>query len=604
LNKPTRDGQQAGDAPSQTQQPAGAARQDRGKETAEHEEANVVAGENVLPVGAVEGESLGEQQTARRQKHEGSTGKFAFLVGAGILLSRIVGLIRLRVFAYYFGNSAAKDAFDAAFRIPNFLQNVFGEGALSASFIPVYAGLLARDDDKEATHVASAVLSLLALATSLLVLLGVLLTPALIHIIAPGFADERKDLTIRLVRILFPGAGLLVMSAWCLGVLNSHRRFFLSYTAPVIWNVTIIASLLWSGGRVHKLGQVQLGEFQFELAVVAAWASVIGSALQFTVQLPTVLKLVKGLRPVLDTTSKSVRTVIRNFFPVFFSRGVVQISAYVDSLLASLLPVGAVSALNFTQSLYTLPVSLFGMSVSAAELPAMSSAMGSADEIKVQLQRRLDSGLRQIAFFIVPSAMGFLALGDVMAGVLFQTGKFERADTLYVWGILAGSTIGLLASTLGRLYASTYYALHDTRTPLRYAIIRVILTTGLGYLCAIPLPRLLGIDQRWGVAGLTASAGVAGWVEFLLLRRTLNRRIGQTGLPLSFMARLWAAALLGAAAAWGIKLLLGERHPAIVAALVLVPYGLIYFGITHAMKLPEAQTVVGRFTRLLKRRRR
>ncbi|MBD0327686.1 MAG: murein biosynthesis integral membrane protein MurJ, partial [Pyrinomonadaceae bacterium] len=422
---------------------------------------------------------MGEQQTARRQKHQGSTGKFAFLVGAGILLSRIVGLVRLRVFAYYFGNSAAKDAFDAAFRIPNFLQNVFGEGALSASFIPVYAGLLARDDEKKATHVASAVLSLLALVTSVLVLAGVLLTPYLIDAIAPGFEGEKRELTIKLVKILFPGAGLLVLSAWCLGVLNSHRRFFLSYTAPVIWNVTIIASLIWSGGRVHELDEARLGPFQFGLAETAAWASVIGSALQFGIQLPTVLKLVKGLRPVIDTTTESVRRVVRNFFPVFFSRGVVQISAYVDSLLASLLPTGAVSALNFTQSLYTLPVSLFGMSVSAAELPAMSSAIGSEGEVMAQLRKRLDAGLRQIAFLIIPSAVGFLALGDVMAGVLYQTGEFKRADTLYVWGILAGSALGLLPATLGRLYASTYYALHDTRTPLRYAIVHVLLATVL-----------------------------------------------------------------------------------------------------------------------------
>jgi putative peptidoglycan lipid II flippase len=605
LSEPTRDGQPPDEAASGDRpQAAGEARRPSTiEETTEHEDAGVVAGETNVPVGAVEGESLGEQQTARRRRHEGSTGKFAFLVGAGILLSRIVGLIRLRVFAYYFGNSAAKDAFDAAFRIPNFLQNVFGEGALSASFIPVYAGLLARDDDKEATRVASAVLSLLALVTSLLVLAGVLLTPYLIDAIAPGFNGEKRELTIRLVKILFPGAGLLVLSAWCLGVLNSHRRFFLSYTAPVIWNVTIIASLLWSGGRIHQTDPARLEQFQFGLAEIAAWASVVGSALQFGVQLPTVLRLVKGLRPVLDTASKSVRTVVRNFFPVFFSRGVVQISAYVDSLLASLLPTGAVSALNFTQSLYTLPVSLFGMSVSAAELPAMSSASGTPDEINVQLRRRLNAGLRQIAFFIVPSAMGFLALGDVMAGVLFQTGEFKRGDTIYVWGILAGSTIGLLASTLGRLYASTYYALHDTRTPLLYAVIRVILTTGLGYLCAIPLPPLLGIEARWGVAGLTASAGLAGWVEFILLRRSLNRRIGTTGLPVSFMAKLWLGAAVGAGVAWAIKLLLGARHPAIIAALVLIPYGLVYFGVTSAMRLPEAQTVVGRFTRLLKRRR-
>jgi len=169
-------------------------------------------------------------------------------VGSGILLSRIAGLIRERVFAHYFGNSDAADAFKAALRIPNFLQNLFGEGVLSASFIPVYAGLLAREDDEEAQRTAGAVAGLLALSTSILVLIGVLATPYLIDLIAPGFHGEKRELTIRIVRILFPGAGLLVFSAWCLGVLNSHRRFFLSYIAPVIWNAAMIATL-WRFGR-------------------------------------------------------------------------------------------------------------------------------------------------------------------------------------------------------------------------------------------------------------------------------------------------------------------------------------------------------------------
>ncbi|HEX8424452.1 MAG TPA: lipid II flippase MurJ, partial [Pyrinomonadaceae bacterium] len=204
----------------------------------ERQDAGVIAGETLPTIGATTGEFPGEQVDAAREREtENATGKYAFLVGAGILLSRIVGLIRQRVFAYYFGNSAAKDAFDAAFKIPNFLQNVFGEGALSASFIPVYANLLARKDEREAGRVAGAIFALLALITSLLVLLGVLTTPYLISLIAYGFEGERRELTIRLVKIFFPGAGLLVLSAWCLGVLNSHRRFFLSYTAPVIWNL-------------------------------------------------------------------------------------------------------------------------------------------------------------------------------------------------------------------------------------------------------------------------------------------------------------------------------------------------------------------------------
>ncbi|MEP6818182.1 MAG: murein biosynthesis integral membrane protein MurJ [bacterium] len=551
-----------------------------------HDEASSIAGETVEQVGAAGGETPPAVPEAKVEK---STGRSAFMVGSGILISRIVGLARQRVFAHYFGTSAAGDAFSAAFRIPNFLQNIFGEGALSASFIPVYAKLLAHDDEKEAAHVANAVLGLLALAISLIVLTGVLTTPYLITAIAPGFHGETRELTIRLVRILFPGAGLLVLSAWCLGVLNSHHRFFISYTAPVAWNLAMIVSLIVFGRRVG----------QFPLAEYVAWGSVIGSALQFGVQWPTVMKLMRRIRPVLDVASEHVRTVVRNFFPVFMSRGVVQISAFVDAVLASLLPVGSVVALTYAQSLYTLPVSLFGMSVSAAELPAMSRAIGSTAEVADVLRGRLDEGLQRIAFFIVPSSMAFLALGDVIAAVLYQTGQFKHEAAIFVWGILAGSTVGLLASTLGRLYSSTYYALHDTRTPLRYAIVRVTLTTVLGYLFALPLPRALGIDPKWGVAGLTASAGVAGWIEFALLRRSMNRRIGRTGLSASYVIKLWIAALLAADVGWTFKLLLGDLHPIPLAAVVLGGYGVAYFAVAYFLELPESRVVISRILRLI-----
>ena len=552
-----------------------------------HDEASSIAGETIEQVGAAGGESPPVVSDAKLEK---STGRSAFLVGSGILISRIVGLIRQRVFAYYFGTSAAADAFNAAFRIPNFLQNVFGEGALSASFIPVYAKLLAQDDDKEARHVAGAVFGLLALVTSLIVLIGVLTTPYFVTIIAGGFQDERRDLTIKLVRIFFPGAGLLVLSAWCLGILNSHHRFFISYTAPVAWNLAIIAALVLFGRRVDL----------FPLAELTAWGSVIGSGLQFGVQLPTVLRLVKRLRPVIDLGNAHVRTVIHSFFPVFMSRGVVQISAFVDAALASFLGQGAVAALGYAQSLYTLPVSLFGMSVSAAELPTMSKALGNTEVVADELRRRLDEGLRRIAFFIIPSSMAFLALGDVIAAVLYQTGKFTHTDAVYVWAILAGSTVGLLASTLGRLYSSTYYALRDTRTPLRYAIIRVVLTTSLGYLSALPLPRALGINPQWGVAGLTASAGVAGWIEFALLRRSLNRRIGRTGLSSSYIIKLWISALLAADIGWALKLTMPNLHPIPMAALVLGVYGISYFGVTFTLDISESRTMLGKVLRVLK----
>jgi putative peptidoglycan lipid II flippase len=517
----------------------------------------------------------------------GNSRRFAFLIGAGIFLSRVAGLIRDRVFAHYFGNSDAADIFKAAFRIPNFLQNLFGEGVLSASFIPVYASLLAKKDEQEARKTAGAVAALLALSTSVLVLLGVLAAPWLIYVIAAGFPPEKREMTVLLVRILFPGAGLLVASAWCLGVLNSHRKFFLSYTAPVLWNLAMIAGMVAFGP----------GRSQNSLVVITAWASVVGSALQVAVQLPMVFKLLGGLQLRLAHQAEHVRTVVRNFFPVFVSRGVVQISAYIDAYLAAWLPTGAVAALSYAQTLYTLPVSLFGMSVSAAELPLMSGAIGEADEVAGVLCSRLNAGLRQITFLVVPSVVGFLVLGDVIVAAIYQSGRFTDADVIYVWGILAGSTVGLLASTLGRLYSSGFYALRDTRTPLRFAVVRVALTCVLGYLSALPLPRLLGIEPRWGVAGLTISAGMASWVEFTLLQRGLRCRVGQVGIPLGFLAQVWIAALIAAALARGVLMTVSLRGHIQIAIVILGIYGVVFFGMALVMKLPEARSMLGMFRR-------
>ena len=525
----------------------------------------------------------------------------AFLVGTGILLSRLAGLIRQTMMARYLGADLAADAFNAAFRIPNMLQNLFGEGVLSASFIPEYAGLLGRGDEEEATKLAGAVAGMLALVAAVIVLLGVLTAPWLVAVIANGFTGEKRDLTVRLTRILFPGAGLLVFSAWCLGILNSHRRFFMSYTAPVLWNLAMVATLV----LFHK------GHTQIQLAIYLAYGSVIGSALQFVVQLPQVVKYARGIRPRITVAGASVRNVFRNFVPAFVGRGVVQLSAYVDAWLASYLGNGAVSSFTYAQAIYVLPISLFGMAISAAELPAMSRAVGTTAEIAAYLRGRLSDGLDRIAYFIVPSAVALLALGDLIVHLLFQSGRFQRGETIWVWQILIGSTVGLLASTMGRLYSSTFYAMRDTKTPLRYAVVRVVLTTLLGYLFALVLPGLLGLDRKLGAAGLTASAGLAGWVEFYLLRREMDRRIGRTRLIPSRIARLWTAAGVGAAIPWAYKLIADRGAPILsahesavpsklLAFILLAVYGLTYVGITAAFGVPEAGNVVDRGRRLLR----
>lgn len=517
----------------------------------------------------------------------------AALVGAGILASRLFGLARESLKARYLGASGtiAADAFHAAFRIPNILQNLLGEGALSASLIPVYANKLAQGDREEADRIASAVGAILALMAALFVVIGVTLAPVIVAVLNPGFDGEKRELTVLLTRILFPGAALFVFSAWCLGILNSHRKFLLSYAAPVAWNAAMIGALI-----------IYRDSTPTALAVRIAWASVIGAALQFVVQVPSVLKVTRSLKLWLGKGNDGVRTVLRNFVPAFFSRGVVQINAFVDQMIASFLPTGAVSLLAYSQTLTMLPISLFGMSVAAAQLPAMSSALGDESEIAASIRTTLESGLRNIAYFVIPSAIGYILLGNAIAAALYRHGRFTDQDTLFTWGILAAASVGLLASTLGRLYSSAFFALRDTRTPLRISLVRVVIATALGAWMALRLPSALGIAAQWGVAALALSSSIVGWIEFGLLRSRLNARIGPTGLPVSFMFSLVGAALAAGGGAYLVKISFGDAHRILLAAASIGTFAVIYGGVTMAMGVPEARALTEKVSRRLKRR--
>lgn len=490
-------------------------------------------------------------------------------VAGGIMLSRLAGLIRQRALAHYLGLGAEADAFAAAFRIPNLLQNLFGEGALSAAFIPVYARRLGANDPESARRVAGAVLSWLILILSVVVLAGVAGAPLLVDVLVPGFAGSTRALTITLVRILFPGAALLVCSAWCLGILNSHRRFFLAYAAPVAWNLAIIVTVLVAGPSVNAA----------RLTVLAAVASVGGSLLQFLVQLPLALRLSGRVRASLSSGDPHVREVGRTFGPALLSRGVAQLSAFIDSMIASLLPTGAVAALANAQLLYALPVSLFGMSIAAAELPVMATETGRGEDVRAALQARLAPAMNRVAFFVVPSAAAFIALGHMVAGLVYQSGRFDAEDARYVWGVLAAASIGLLAAALARLFGSAFFALGDTRTPFRCAAARMLLGSSTGLLAARFGPALLGVDARWGLAGLTLASGIAGWVEFALLRRALFARIGRVELPRGRMLRLWLGAMAGAAAGWGVLWALASAPTAIQALASLGAFGVVYLAL-------------------------
>jgi putative peptidoglycan lipid II flippase len=505
----------------------------------------------------------------------------ASAVAAGIFASRIVGLLRVRAFSYFFGlQSDAADAFNGAFRIPNLLQNLFGEGALSGSFIPVYAGLRAQGRAAEAAQTARTVFALVAVVVAGLALAGLLGAPWVVAVVAPGFSGAKRDLTIALVRILFPGAGVLVLSAWCLGVLNVHGRFFLSYAAPIAWNLAMIGTLVAFGpGRPLP-----------KLAVYLAWGSLVGSIAQFAVQARQAWALSRGGPPIALTAP--VLDAARNFGPVMASRGAVQLSAYVDTVIASLLPTGAVTGLTNAQLLYTLPVSLFGISISSAALPSISADARAADAID-RVRARVTENARRIAYFVVPSAVSFLVLGDLVAATLLQTGRFTATDSQYVWGILAGSATGLVASTTSRLYGVAHFAMGDAKTPFRFTIARLVLGTLLGYVAAVVLPPMLALDPKWGAAGLTAAGGAAGWTELLLLRGSLRRRIGDVSPPVAYTATLWSVALVSSALSRLLYGWLPPHGPLFAGAVVLPVFASLFLAGTQALGVPFGGKAAG-----------
>ncbi len=538
-------------------------------------------------------------------KQPTSSGRGATLVAAGILLTRLVGLVRQKLLAHFLGNGLEAAAFSAATRIPNFLQNLLGEGALSASFIPVYAGLRAQGKSEEADRVASSVFALLSLTVAVLVAGGVAAAPWLVALIAPGYEGRSFELTVRLVRVIFPGTGVMVLSAWCLGILNSHRRFFLSYAAPVAWNAAIIAAMVAVRGQGGEV-----------VVTWAAWGTVAGSALQLVVQWPAVMALLGHFRPVPSLAAEAVRQVLTGFVPAVVARGVVQISSYVDTAYASLVSERAVAALTYSQAIALLPVSLFGMAISAAELPEMAAdAVKSHDERAAALRTRLGAGLERLSFFVVPSAVAFLLLGDAIAGVLLESGRFTARESRYTWYLLLGSGVALLAQTSGRLYSSAFYALKDTRTPLQFAALRIGLGIALGYWAVRILPGQLGLPEDLGAVFITLTTGVTAWLEMTLLRRALTKQLGGVALPSARVGRLWGAAFLAGGVAVALKVALGQRFGtnALVAqewgGAVLPPpllpvlptsvgllgvFCVVYGGVTVALRVPQALALARR----------
>ena len=476
-----------------------------------------------------------------------------------------MGFVRERLFAHFFGSSDFADAWRAAFRLPNVLRNLLGEGTLSASMVPIYSEFLGQGKHEEANRFAGAVLGLLTVVSAAAVLLGVMIAPLFVPLFFPRWSPEKQAITTTLVRILLPMSGILVISAWAIGILDSHRRFFVSYVAPVFWNITVITAMV-AGGIYWGLGQR-------DLVVVLAWGALIGGGVQLAVQLPFVLRLVHRVQPSMGRGVEGIPEGIRNFGPVVAARGVVNLSGWFELYLAGLLANGAVAVMGYAQTFYLLPISLFGISVAASELPELSRMRGEDREV---LAARVAAALRRVSYFVIPSAIAYLALGDVVIAALYETGEFRAAQTLVTWGVLAAFALGLPVSACSRALSSVFYALRDTKTPARIAYVRVLVSIVIGVIAMMPLDRYGFSGLRLGAAGLAMGASCAAWVEFVMLRRALARKIGAHGPGVGPIVRLTLAASLAAALGVALQLILPPAQPWVVALETLLPFGVLY----------------------------
>jgi len=400
--------------------------------------------------------------------------------------------------------------------------------------------------------------------------------------------EAEAEEAIVLVRWFFPMTGLLALSAWCLGILNSHRRFFLPYFAPVLWSAAQIAALVVAGRWLGIAGA--------RLALVLGAAAVAGAGLQLAVQLPAVRRLLGSLRPTRDWQRPDVQQAARRLGPVVLGRGVVQLSSFLDTLLASLLPTGANAALGYIQTLYSLPVSLFGVGEAAAALPEMSrdGATQEREERVRRLRERLGESLTRVAFTTVPTTFAFGLMADHWVGALYQTGRFDARATALVAPALAVYSLALLPNASVRIVASAFYALGNTRTPAIYAVLRVMVSAGLSFFLMQRL-RLVGL----GVVGLCAGATAAGWLEALALLARVRGDLD--GLPLS--ARRWGTFLLSAvvasAAGLGARALMSGAPPLLSAGVALPTFGAVYLALCALMGATEVREILGLLGRRL-----
>jgi putative peptidoglycan lipid II flippase len=504
--------------------------------------------------------------------------KAAGVVGAATLLSRILGYIRDAVIAWFFGAGLSSDAFIAAFRIPNLLRKLFGEGAISNAFVPVLTDYLTKDGKDEALRLARSALLIMSIILVAISICGIILAALIVKVIAPGFMDspEKISLTITLTRIMFPYILFIGLVALCMGILNVFGHFAAPALAPVLLNLAMICSVFF------------ICPYLSNPVTGLAIGVMIGGLLQLLLQLPFMVR--KGLifRQKGKLFHPGLKKIGQLMPPVLLGGAVYQINVLVGTLLGSLLQEGSVTYLYFADRLVQFPLGVFAIAGATAVLPSLARQAATNDV--EALKDTFGYAVRLILFLTIPSMVGLIVLREPIIALLFQRGEFNIKAVQLTAQALLYYAIGLWAFSAVRIVAATFFALKDTRTPMIMAAISISANIVLGIILMRPLAH----------GGLALATSLASILNLGLLGRALRVKLGRLGwrnITLSACRTLLSAGVMGIVV-WGAAFVLippaGGRLIELLLGLIgSVIVGLIIFGtFSYSIKSPEFVSVV------------
>ncbi|MCP4133950.1 MAG: murein biosynthesis integral membrane protein MurJ [bacterium] len=501
------------------------------------------------------------------------------IVAASTFLSRILGLVRDILFAGFFGASGNTDVFLVAFRIPNLLRRFVAEGTLTISFIPVYTDYLVKQGEKEALALAQKTFSILVMVVIFLITAGIVFSPEIISVIAPGFTDPDKIyLAVSLNRIMFPYLFFVTFVAFSMGILNSHGYFFAPSFSPVLFNVGYISGIV--GFSLY---------FDEPFYGVAA-GILAGGLFQLLLQIPYLIKSGFKLKISIDFNHPGVRRIFKLVLPALFAGGIYQINIVMSTLLASMLKDGSISYLYYSDRLNELVLGIFIVSIGNVILPAMSrmTAVDDYDKLKELYSSAMSASL----FLAVPACIALMIVGFPVISVFFMRGAFTAVEADMTYRALFFASLGISSVSILRITTPTFYSLEDSKTPIYAAAVGFVLNISLGYL-------LMQTELKH--AGLTLGNSIAATVQMLLLLFLLRNKIGKIGLKntlLSLGKFITAGAVMGVSIFYLAGLVDwvndGLSRRLLFLAVIVLSGGSIYFLCCWFLRVDEMRFLVNK----------